>query len=232
MSEKESCHCQDHHCGEDHCCDGHCGEDHCCDGHCGEDHCCDGHCGEDHCCCGDHGHSSGRKPHIATPGFKAQDPEKGVSLGEEVELEVADVMRKRYARFLAEDESFVVKTEVCHRFGLVSSVLSSVSRTSHACVEVSVECEPNKIENPIEAYQKALDVMDLVWLDYFDSDRISHYLPVWQSCDHDSLVVNVRLDHCNPALDDEASAFLKAHGFLENGLTEADYADDSDDSEA
>lgn len=213
MSEEHKCQCHDSHdCGEHDC-------------HCGEHDC---HCGDASCGC----HApvaTEKKPHIATPSFKAQDPDKGVSLGAEAEQEVADVMRKRYARFLAEDESFTVKTEVCHHFGLVSAVLVSRSRSIHACVEVSVECEPNKIENPIEAYQKALDVMDLVWLDYFDSDRIAHYLPIWQNYEIDSMEVNVRLEHNNPALDDEASEFLKAHGFRENGLADADYADDLDE---
>lgn len=228
MSEEHKCHCEDHHCCGEDCC--HEGDGHGCSCGCGE------HSHEGHGCscgCGEHAHGeqSGRKPHIATPSFQAQDPDKGVSLGEEVEQEVSEVMRKRYARFLAEDESFAVKTEVCHRFGLVSAVLSSKSRATHASVEVSVECEPNKIDNPIEAYQKALDVMDLVWLDYFDSDRISHYLPIWQGYELDSMEVNVRFDHCSPALDDEASEFLKAHGFRENGLTDADYADDEEDIE-
>lgn len=160
------------------------------------------------------------------PSFKAQDPNKGVSLGPEVESEIAGVLLKRYARFLKKDEQFRVKTEVCHHFGLVSCFLSNPSNTTSVCLEVSVECEPNNIENPIDAYNRALDTLDTVWLEYFDSDRISHYLPIWQAYDHDGLHVNVRLEHSNPALDDEASAFLKAHGFTEGGLSPEDYDDE------
>lgn len=193
------------------------------DCHCHEEGCTCGHDHEEGCTCG---HDHGQKPHIATPGFKPQDPDKGVSLGPEAEQEVAEVMQKRYARFLDDDEHFIVKTEVCHHFGLVSARLTNGARTTDVCVEVSVECEPNKIENPMDAYTQALDVLDLVWLDYFDSDRISHYLPIWQSYDIDAKTVNVRLEHSNPALDDEVSEFLKAHGFLENGLSPSDYDDD------
>ena len=38
--------------------------------------------------------------------------------------------------------------------------------------------------------------------------------------------VNVRLEHSNPALDDEASAFLLAHGFTEGGLEPEDESDE------
>lgn len=78
----------------------------------------------------------------------------------------------------------------------------------------------------MDAYQEALDVLDLVWLDYFDSDRISHYLPIWQSYEIEKKSVNVRLEHSNPALDDEASAFLLAHGFTEGGLEPEDESDE------
>ena len=188
---------------------------------------------EESCCCGDHEHEChchdhNQKPHIATPSFKPQDPDKGVSLGVEVESEIAQVLAKRYKRFLSKDEHFSVKTEVCHHFGLVSAELTNPDRTTAVCVEVSVECEPNQIENPLDAYNKALDVLDLVYLDYFDSDRISHYLPIWQSYEIDDQTVNVRLEHSNPALDDAASEFLKAHGFLESGLSAEDYLDDEE----
>ncbi len=215
---KKHCHCGCEHSHEETAC--HCGCEH---SH--EETAC--HCGCEHsheetaCHCG-----GGIKPHIATPSFKPQDPNKGVSLGAEVEAEVAEVMQKRYKRFLEGDEHFQIKTEVCHHFGMVSSVLSNTARTTQVTVEVSVECEENQIENPIDAYNKALDVLDLVWLDYFDSDRIAHYLPIWQSYDIDFMTVNVRLEHCNPSLDDEASAFLKAHGLLENGLDPLDYDED------
>lgn len=217
MSEEENKHC----CG--------CGHHH--DDDCSCECECDHHHDDDACACGcghhhDNACTCGKKPHIATPAFKPQDPNKGVSLGPEVEQEVADVMQKRYKRFLHGDEHFVVKTEVCHHFGLVSSVLSNSERTTEVYVEVSVECEENKIDNPIDAYNKALDVLDLVWLDYFDSERISHYLPIWQSYEIDSMNVNVRLEHSNPSLDDAASEFLKSHGLLENGLSPEDYEDE------
>lgn len=186
-------------------------------------------CHDEECCCHDEGCAGSglkgdfvRDPEACVQregaGFVRQDADKGVSLGKELEDEIAEVMTKRYARFLRPGESFSVKTEVCHHFGLVSSELQSEDRQSHVWIEASVECEPNKIENPMDAYQEALDVLDLVWLDYFDSDRISHYLPIWQSYEIDSKTVNVRLEHCNPALDDEAAAFLLAHGFTEGGL--------------
>ena len=201
----------------------HCHEDGCTCGYDHEDGCTCGHDHKDGCTCA---HCHDPKVHIATPAFKPQDPDKGVSLGPEAEQEVAEVMQKRYVRFLDGDEHFIVKTEVCHHFGLVSAQLTNAARTTNVWVEVSVECEPNKIENPMDAYTQALDVLDLVWLDYFDSDRISHYLPVWQSYEIDSKQVNVRLEHSNPALDDEVSEFLKAHGFLENGLSPQDYEDE------
>ena len=204
-------------------------ENKCCCGHHEHDDsgcCCGHHEHEDSgCCCGHHN----KTPHIATPSFKPQDPDKGVSLGPEVETEIAQVMLKRYKRFLDNSERFKVKTEVCHHFGLVSAELSNPDRTTQVCVEVSVECEPNHIENPIDAYNKALDVLDLVFLDYFDSDRISHYLPIWQSYEIDDQTVNVRLEHSNPAMDDAASEFLKAHGFLEGGLSPEDYDDEEID---
>ncbi len=225
----KECH-HDNHC----CCHEHKLESECCcheHGECGtheHEDCCHDHecCGHKHECCG--AHEQAQKQHIATPAFKPQDPNKGVSLGADLEREIAEVMQKRYARFLTGDEHFTVKTEVCHHFGLVSSTLENSDRTTYVCVETSVECEENKIENPMDAYSKALDVLDLVWLDYFDSDRISHYLPIWQSYEIDEMSVNVRLEHNNPALDDEASAFLKAHGFLESGLCPEDYADEDD----
>ena len=211
----EDCGCEHEHCGCEH--------EHC---ECGHEHC---ECGHEHCECGCTPKPNGPQPHIATPSFKPQDPNKGVTLGPEVESEIAQVIAKRYKRFLAPGEKFTVKTEVCHHFGLVSATLSNADRTTNVCVEVSVECEANQIENPLDAYNKALDVLDLVWLDYFDSDRISHYLPIWQSYEIDNQTVNVRLEHNNPALDDAASEFLKAHGFLEGGLSPEDYEDDEED---
>lgn len=184
-------------------------------------------CQHEGCEC-QHAEKSNKAAHIATPSFKLQDPNKGVSLGIEAETEIAEVMQKRYARFLKADEKFTVKTEVCHHFGLVSSVLSNPSHTTQVCVETSVECEENKIENPMDAYTQALDVLDLVWLDYFDGDRIAHYLPIWQSYRIDDKKVNVRFEHNNPSLDDAASAFLKSHGFLEGGLSPEDYSEDEE----
>ena len=204
----------DCHCAHDTC---HCAHDDC---HCAHDDC---HCAHDTC---HRAHDESKPCAQAQPGFQSQDPNKGVSLGPDVEGEIAEIMAKRYARFLTQDEKFAIKTEVCHHFGLVSSTLSNPSRTTWVCVETSVECEDNHIENPIEAYQKALDVLDLVWLDYFDSDRISHYLPIWQSYEIDDLHVNVRLEHYNPALDDQASEFLLAHGYNASGLSESDYDED------
>ena len=166
------------------------------------------------------------KQPLNSPAFARQDPNKGVSLGVDLEKDIAEAMTKRYARFLRPTETFHVTTEVCHHFGLVSSELRSEDRHSHVFVEVSVECEPNKIDNPMDAYQEALDVLDLVWLDYFDSDRISHYLPIWQSYEIEKKSVNVRLEHSNPALDDEASAFLLAHGLTEGGLEPEDESDE------
>ena len=219
---KHSCGCEHHeHDHEGDCCCHHDHEGDCCCHHDHEGDCCCHHDHEDDCCC----HPHKQTPHIATPSFKPQDPDKGVSLGPEVENEIAQVMTKRYKRFLNKDEKFSVKTEVCHHFGLVRAELSNPGRTTSVCVEVSVECEPNQIENPLDAYNKALDVLDLVYLDYFDSDRISHYLPIWQSYEIDDQTVNVRLEHSNPALDDAASEFLKSHGFLESGLSPEDYED-------
>ena len=235
MTKERECDCHEH---DEHEHDGSCCHEHdgcCCHEH--DDCCCDDHdgccchehgtgCGDPACDCHHHDHGMPNKPHIATPSFQAQDPNKGVSLGADAESEIAAVMKKRYARFLEGDEHFDVKTEVCHHFGLVSSMLTNGARTTNICIEASVECEENKIENPMDAYTKALDVLDLVWLDYFDSDRISHYMPIWQSYEIDGMQVNVRLEHNNPALDDAASAFLREHGFLEGGLSPADYDDE------
>lgn len=175
-----------------------------------------------HCGCEHHEHDHVHENHqtktAAQAGFKAQDPNKGVSLGPEVEADIAAALAKRYKNYLSKDERFTVKTEVCHHFGLVSSELTNPGRTTQVCVEVSVETEENQIENPMDAYTKALDVLDLIWRDYFDSDRVTHYLPIWQSYEIDNIHVNARLEHSNPALDDEASAFLRAHGFTEGGL--------------
>ena len=203
MSHKSKCDCHEHDCScHEHDCD-----------------CCEPNCDEmpDRDAC---------KQPLNSPAFARQDPNKGVSLGVDLEKDIAEVMTKRYARFLRPTETFHVTTEVCHHFGLVSSELRSEDRHSHVFVEVSVECEPNKIDNPMDAYQEALDVLDLVWLDYFDSDRISHYLPIWQSYEIEKKSVNVRLEHSNPALDDEASAFLLAHGFTEGGLEPEDESDE------
>lgn len=185
-------------------------------------------CGAHECECGAHvedPEACHQRP--GTSPFEKQDPNKGVSLGVETEEELGRVMSKRYGRFLREGERFHVTTEVCHHFGLVSAVLTSEDRESYVTVEVSVECEPNQIENPMDAYREAVDAMDLVWLDYFDSDRISHYLPIWQSYELEGKHINVRFDHCNPALDDAASAFLREHGFLEGGLRPEDYDDEA-----
>ena len=210
MSHKSKCDCHEHDCScHEHDCSCH---EHECD-------CCEPNCDEmpDRDAC---------KQPLNSPAFARQDPNKGVSLGVDLEKDIAEAMTKRYARFLRPTETFHVTTEVCHHFGLVSSELRSEDRHSHVCVEVSVECEPNKIDNPMDAYQEALDVLDLVWLDYFDSDRISHYLPIWQSYEIEKKSVNVRLEHSNPALDDEASAFLLAHGFTEGGLEPEDESDE------
>ena len=217
MSHKSKCDCHEHDCScHEH--DGSCHE-HDCSCHEHECDCCEPNCDEmpDRDAC---------KQPLNSPAFARQDPNKGVSLGVDLGGRLAETMTKRYARLLRPTETFHVTTEVCHHFGLVSSELRSEDRHSHVFVEVSVECEPNKIDNPMDAYQEALDVLDLVWLDYFDSDRISHYLPIWQSYEIEKKSVNVRLEHSNPALDDEASAFLLAHGFTEGGLEPEDESDE------
>ncbi len=178
-------------------------------------------CNHEHehtCSCNSQPVPSAASKVAATPAFGTQPKDKGVSLGSDLEAEIAEAMMQRYKRFLNPNERFTVKTEVCHQFGLVSALLTSTDRTTNVEAEVCIECEPNDLDNPIEAYQVALDVLDTVLLEYFDSDRISHYLPIWQCYEVDDHTANVRLDHANLALDDEASAFLKAHGFTEGGL--------------
>ena len=224
MSHKSKCDCHEHDCSyHEHDCSCH---EHDCSCH---EHDCSCHEHECDCCkpnCDEMPDRDACKQPLNSPAFARQDPNKGVSLGVDLEKDIAEPMTKRYARFLRPTETFHVTTEVCHHFGLVSSELRSEDRHSHVFVEVSVECEPNKIDNPMDAYQEALDVLDLVWLDYFDSDRISHYLPIWQSYEIEKKSVNVRLEHSNPALDDEASAFLLAHGFTEGGLEPEDESDE------
>ena len=224
MSHKSKCDCHEHDCScHEHDCSCH---EHDCSCH---EHDCSCHEHECDCCepnCDEMPDRDACKQPLNSPAFARQDPNKGVSLGVDLEKDIAEAMTKRYARFLRPTETFHVTTEVCHHFGLVSSELRSEDRHSHVFVEVSVECEPNKIDNPMDAYQEALDVIDLVWLHYFDSDRISHYLPIWQSYEIEKKSVNVRLEHSNPALDDEASAFLLAHGFTEGGLEPEDESDE------
>ena len=224
MSHKSKCDCHEHDCScHEHDCSCH---EHDCNCH---EHDCNCHEHECDCCepnCDEMPDRDACKQPLNSPAFARQDPNKGVSLGVDLEKDIAEAMTRRYARVLRPTETFHVTTEVCHHFGLVSSELRSEDRHSHVFVEVSVECEPNKIDNPMDAYQEALDVLDLVWLDYFDSDRISHYLPIWQSYEIEKKSVNVRLEHSNPALDDEASAFLLAHGFTEGGLEPEDESDE------
>lgn len=231
MSHKSKCDCHEHDCScHEHDCSCHEHDFNCHEHDCScHEHDCSCHEHECDCCepnCDEMPDRDACKQPLNSPAFARQDPNKGVSLGADLEKDIAEAMTKRYARFLRPTETFHVTTEVCHHFGLVSSELRSEDRHSHVFVEVSVECEPNKIDNPMDAYQEALDVLDLVWLDYFDSDRISHYLPIWQSYEIEKKSVNVRLEHSNPALDDEASAFLLAHGFTEGGLEPEDETDE------
>ena len=231
MSHKSKCDCHEHDCScHEHDCSCHEHDCSCHEHDCScHEHDCSCHEHECDCCepnCDEMPDRDACKQPLNSPAFARQDPNKGVSLGVDLEKDIAEAMTKRYARFLRPTETFHVTTEVCHHFGLVSSELRSEDRHSHVFVEVSVECEPNKIDNPMDAYQEALDVLDLVWLDYFDSDRISHYLPIWQSYEIEKKSVNVRLEHSNPALDDEASAFLLAHGFTEGGLEPEDESDE------
>lgn len=142
---------------------------------------------------------------------------RGVSLGREAEAEIEHTMSKRYKRFLKLDESIQVETEVCHQFARVKVNINNPSRTTHLEIDAYLECEPNGFNNPIEAYHIVLDILDLSLLDYFESDRISHYLPIWQSYEHEAKTVHIRLEHANLALEDEASAFLRAHGFDDGG---------------
>ena len=189
------------------------------------------------CGCAEHGHGCGcdavaQKAPAGigrrTPFFdNGQAKDRGVSLGKDVEAEIARTMQKRYQRFLSKTESFDVVTEVCHQFGLVRAHLSNPERTTCVDFEVCIECELNEIDNPMDAYQAALDGLDTIILEFFDSDRIAHYLPIWQSYDLDGYTAHIRLEHSNPALDDEASAFLRAHGFTEDGLL-ANAADDDE----
>ena len=184
---------------------------------------------DDACAC--HAHRAASKgtqaPFFANP----QSKDHGVSLGKDVELEIAQAMKKRYQRFLSRTESFTVVTEVCHQFGLVSAHLSNPERTTCVDFEVCIECEPNDIDNPMDAYQIALDGLDTIILEFFDSDRIAHYLPLWQSYDLDGHTAYIRLEHSNPALDDEASAFLRAHGFTDDGLVPDDEEDEPSEPE-
>jgi len=250
MTEADACH--DNHdcrCGHEHNHECGCGHEHNHDCGCGHEHNHDCGCGHEHnheCECGhEHNHDCGCGHHhvqpsaaakaAATPAFGTQPKDKGVSLGADLEQEIAEAMMTRYKRFLNPNEKFEVKTEVCHQFGLVSAHLTSTDRTTNVEAEVCIECEANDLDNPIEAYQVALDVLDTVLLEYFDSDRISHYLPIWQCYEVDDHTANVRLDHANLALDDEASAFLKAHGFTDGGLEiepDEDYEMSSSDDDS
>lgn len=143
--------------------------------------------------------------------------ERGVSLGREAELEIEHTMGKRYKRFLKVDERIAIETEVCHQFARVKFVLSNPSRTTHVDIDAYLDCEENGFNSPIDAYHAVLDILDLTLLDYFESERISHYLSIWQSYDCDGKTAHIRLEHANLALVDEASAFLRAHGFDEDG---------------
>lgn len=216
---------------------------------CGHDHdhadhqetcCCHEHDHANHqetCCCHDHvcTCADAHAPRPVSANTKAPffgnglEKDHGVSLGKDVEQDIAQVMKKRYQRFLSKTESFTVATEVCHQFGLVRAHLSNPERTTCVDFEVCIECEPNEIDNPMDAYQAALDGLDTIILEFFDSDRIAHFLPIWQSYELDGHTAYIRLEHSNPALDDEASAFLLAHGFTEGGLLPEEAAECDED---
>ena len=139
--------------------------------------------------------------------------EKGISLGPEREGEIASLLKKFFHHWLLPGENFVVKTEICHEFAYVSSSLEGNHEGENFCVEVCVNCEDNNIANPVDAHHTSLDVMQLVFDDFFTSDRVSHYLSIWQEYEMNDQKVRVRIERKNGQLEDQADAFLRAHGF-------------------
>ena len=98
-------------------------------------------------------------------------------------------------------------------------------------MEVCVNCEDNNIANPVDAHHTSLDVMQLVFDDFFTSDRVSHYLSIWQEYEMNDQKVRVRIERKNGQLEDQADAFLRAHGFDLGGFALSGEEEEEDDDE-
>ncbi|MFA5623694.1 MAG: hypothetical protein WC966_01370 [Bradymonadales bacterium] len=143
--------------------------------------------------------------------------DKGVSLGSELEAEIAKVLARRYRRYLSPGECFVIKTEVGHAFAALECVFYSTDHDQEYSVDLCLECETNKIQNPMDAHSAALDAMDDVWAEFFESDRIFHYSENWLEYSRGEHKVLMRVEHRSPKLDASADEFLRQHGLDEFG---------------
>lgn len=142
----------------------------------------------------------------------------GVTLGPELEAEISQLLARRYKRYLAPHDIFVVSTEIGHAFAAVNAVFRAHSDAHEYEVSVCVECEPNQIQNPMDAHAHALNAMDDVWGEFFEAQRIFHYPENWLEYHRDNMKVLLRVEHRNPHLDAQADAFLREHGIDASGF--------------
>jgi len=139
-----------------------------------------------------------------------------VALGQDFSDEVEAALRKRHPALDA-SEDIEVSGEIAHGHALLNLSIENDEATERLALHVCVECEPNDIDNPLEARDAALDYMDVILADFLDNDRRLTVLPTWDAHDVSGTTIKVRGEVTNPTAERAADDFLAEHGFAPDG---------------
>lgn len=137
--------------------------------------------------------------------------------------QITDALRKRHRR-ISPRERLEIDGELGHGHTLVELRLSTPDDHFRLAIDLAVECEPNDLDNPIVARDVALDYLDVVLADFLANDRRLNLLPEWDAHEVDGVVVKIRGEVTNPALESEADRLLREAGFAADGTAEGDPA--------
>ena len=148
---------------------------------------------------------------------REQNGNKAQPFPEQYRRKVTSSLQERLGAFLADDEVLAITGELGHGHSYVKCEISRADRHFELALELAVECEANEIANPLDARDRVLDKLDEQLHEFFASERMLRFPPLWVEQDMDGTKVRIRGHVVNPALEAEADALLKAHGFSVDG---------------
>jgi len=140
-------------------------------------------------------------------------PNAPAPFGEELCVQIVELLSQKFGANFHADAVLTVSGEVAHAHALVRCQLEKQDQTSKLSFEICVETEANKIENPLEARDLAVDHVEVILTEFFENDRLIHLSPIWKPHDVESKTLLIKGEQSNPHLEDEANRLLAAAGF-------------------